>query len=87
MAYKSLSFPQTAPTDDVEKSPVSHTVLAHSKQDLRNKKRRPNREHRCDAGQIPSEGQVRIILTILECWRGVNYVYLFSEGLWVFIVV
>ena len=23
------------------------------------KKRRPNREHRCGTGQIPSEGQVR----------------------------
>ena len=53
--------------DDAEKSPVSHTVLAHLKQDLHNKKRRPNREHRCDAGQIPSEGQVRTILTTLEC--------------------
>ena len=53
--------------DDAEKSPVSHTVLAHSKQDLHNKKRRPNREHRCGAGQIPFEGQVRTILTTLEC--------------------
>ena len=42
-----------------KKSPVSHTVLAHSKQHLHNKKRRPCREHRCGAGQIPSEGQVR----------------------------
>ena len=38
---------------------MSHTVLTHSKQHLHNKKRRPNREHRCGAGQIPSEGQVR----------------------------
>ena len=53
--------------DDAEKSPMSHTIHAHSKQDLHNKKRRPNREHRCDAGQIPSEGQVRTILTTLEC--------------------
>ena len=42
-----------------KKSPVSHTVLARSKQYMHNKKRRPNREHRCDAGQIPSECQVR----------------------------
>ena len=53
--------------DDVEKSPESHTVLVHSKQDLHNKKRGPNREHRCGVGQIPSEGQVRSILTTLEC--------------------
>ena len=45
--------------DDAEKSPVSHTVLVHSKQYLHNKKRRPNREHQCGTGQIPSEGQVR----------------------------
>ena len=46
--------------DDAEKSLVSHTVLARSKQYLHNKKRRPNREHRSGAGQIPSEGQIRI---------------------------
>ena len=43
-----------------KKSPVSYTILAHSKQHLYNKKGRPNREHRCGAGQIPSEGQVKI---------------------------
>ena len=43
----------------LKKSPVSHTVLTHSKQYLHKKKRRPRREHRCDAGQIPFEGQVR----------------------------
>ena len=37
------------------------------KSHMRNKKKRPNREHRCSAGQIPSEGQVKTILTILEC--------------------
>ena len=45
--------------DDVEKSPVSHTVLARSLQYLHSKKRRPHREHRCDAGLIPFESQVR----------------------------
>ena len=45
--------------DDAEKSPVSHTILARSKQYLHNKKKRPNREHQCGAGQTPSEGQVR----------------------------
>ena len=42
-----------------KKSQVSHTIFAHSKQHLHNKKGRPNREHRCGAGQIPSESQVR----------------------------
>ena len=35
---------------------------------LRNKKeKRPNREHRCGGGRIPSKGLVRTILTTLEC--------------------
>ena len=45
--------------DDAEKSPVSHTAFARPKQYLHNKNRRPNREHRCGNGQIPSEGQVK----------------------------
>ena len=49
-----------------KKSPVSHRIPTHSKQYLHNKKGRPNRKHRCGAGQIPSEGQVRT-LTTLEC--------------------
>ena len=53
------SSPQTAQTNDVEKSPVSHTTFACSKQYPHNKKRRSNREHLCGADQIPSEGQVR----------------------------
>ena len=43
-----------------KKLPVSHIVLACLRQYLHNKKRRPNREHWCGVGQIPSEGQVRI---------------------------
>ena len=39
-------------------------------------RKRPSREHQCGAGQIPSEGQVRNILTTLECQRGINYAYL-----------
>ena len=46
--------------DGAEKSPVSHTVLARSQQHLYNKKKRPYKEHRCGAGQVPSEGRVRI---------------------------
>ena len=34
---------------------MSHMALAHSKQHLHNKKRRPRREHRCGAGRIPSK--------------------------------
>jgi len=59
MAYKLQSFPQTAPTDDAEKLPVSHTVLACSKRYLHNKKRRDNIEHQCGVSQILSENQVR----------------------------
>ena len=47
-------------SDDAEKSTISYTVLTGSKQHLHNtKKRRPNIEHWCGAGQVPSEGQVR----------------------------
>ena len=60
---------------------MSHTIFACSKRYLHNKKRRPSKEHRCGAGQIPSEGQVRNILPTLESQRGVNYAYLFSKGL------
>ena len=45
--------------DDAKKSLLSHTVFVHSKQYLHNKERRPNREHRYDVSQIPSESQVR----------------------------
>ena len=43
---------------------------------LRNKKKRLNREHRCSAGWIPSEGQVRTILTTLECY--LSHFFIFS---------
>ena len=39
MAYLLIAFPQTAPTDNAEKSPVSHMVLMCSKQYLHNTKR------------------------------------------------
>ena len=52
-------FQQTLPTNDIEKSPVSHRTFACPKQYLNNKKRRPNRDHRSGVSQIPSEGQVR----------------------------
>ena len=50
---------RTNSSDDAKKSTMSHTVLVHSKQHLHNKRRRPNRKHRCGVHQIPSEGQVR----------------------------
>ena len=87
MAYKLLSSPQTAQINDSKKSPMSHTVLIRLQQHQHNKKRRPYREHQCGAGQIPSKGQVRIFLQLQSVRAGINYVYLFSEGLWVFIVV
>ena len=49
---------------------MSHTILAHLKQHLHNKNGRPNREHRCGAGQIPSEGQVRTSQTSRVLERG-----------------
>ena len=42
-----------------KKPPMSHIVLAHSKQYMNNKKRKPSREYQCGASQIPSKGQVR----------------------------
>ena len=59
-----------------KKSPVSYMVLTHSEQHLHSKKRKdPYREHRCGAGQIPSEGQVRISYHSRVLER-VNYAYL-----------
>ena len=52
--------------DDAEKSSVSHTVFARSKQYLHNKKRWPNREHWCSAAKYPSKVKLEL-LTTLEC--------------------
>ena len=44
----------------LRKSTVSYTANMQSQRHLHNtKKRGPNREHRCGAGRIPSEDQVR----------------------------
>ena len=48
------------------------------------KTRIPCRRHRYGTSQIPSECQVRNILAILECQRGVNYAYLDARGHWGF---
>ena len=62
MAYDTTRdvSPQMAQTDDAEnvtselhgKHVIAMTLAQH-------KKKGPNREHRCGAGRIPSEGQVR----------------------------
>ena len=70
-----------------KKSPVSYTVLAHSKQHLHNKKRRPRREHRCGADQISSEGQVRTSHNSKVLERGQLCVSSFVRVLGLFIVV
>ena len=54
-------------TDDVVKITSEPHDLRMLKRYLHNKERRPNREHRCSASRKPSEGQVRTILTTLEC--------------------
>ena len=73
--------------DDAKKSPVSHTVLARLLQYLHNKKRRPHREHRCGAGQVPFEGQVKISHNSRVPELGGIMRTLVNEGLGAFIVV
>ena len=51
------------------------------------KKKRPNREHRCGAGQIPSEGQIRTSHNSRVLERGKIMHTLVGEGIGVFIVV
>ena len=49
-------------------SPIGHTALTTRSEPAQQKQSKENlREHRCGAGQILSEGQVRTILTTLEC--------------------
>ena len=76
MTLLATTFPQMAPTDDARKSTVSYTANMRSQRHLHNtKKRGPNREHRCDAGRIPSEGQVKTSHNSRVLERG-NYAYL-----------
>ena len=51
------------------------------------KKKRPNREHRCGAGQIPSEGQIRTSHNSRVVKRGKIMRTLVGEGIGVFVVV
>ena len=51
------------------------------------KKRRPHREHRCGAGQIPFEGQVRTFHNFRIPELGEIMRTLVSEGIGSFIVV
>ena len=59
IAYKLLLFPTDGANWWCRKINSKSHSLTCLKQYLHNKKRRPNREHRCGAGQISSEGQVR----------------------------
>ena len=60
-------FPQTAPTDDVEKSTVSHTVLTYSKKYLYNTKREDLTES-TDVVLAKYPLKVKLeLLTTLEC--------------------
>ena len=45
----------------------SNTQTNYLPKRKKERKTGPNREHQCDAGQIPSECQVRTILATLEC--------------------
>ena len=51
------------------------------------KKKGPNREHRCGAGQIPSEGQDRTSHNSRMLERGKIVRTLVGEGIGAFIVV
>ena len=72
-----------------ELSPISHTVLASQRTcTTRTNGRKVLREHRCDAGQKPSEGQVRSRhFTFLERKRGSINLTSISENVSPFIVV
>ena len=61
MAYLLIAFPQMTPTDDGKKRITSKSHGSHVLETIlvQHKKRRPNKKHWCDAGQIPSECQVR----------------------------
>ena len=61
-----LLFPQMAQTDKAEKIPVSHTVLACSKQYLHNKKRRLAKSTDVVPAKYPPKVKLEL-LTTLEC--------------------
>ena len=69
LVWLNSRFPQTAPIDDaVNLTSESHDFNRSNESPAqRERKKGPIREYRCSASQIPSEGQVRIILTTLEC--------------------
>ena len=45
----------------------SHDSITRMNYLAKERKRRTNREHRCGAGQVPSESQVRFFLITPEC--------------------
>ena len=75
--------------DDTEKRITSKPHGPHVLKTIpaQHKKRRPNREHRCDAGQIPSESQVRTSHNPRVPELGWIMHTLICEGFGVFIVV
>ena len=52
--------------DVINLTSESHDSNRSNESPAQKRKKAPNREHRCGAGQIPFEGQVRTILTTLE---------------------
>ena len=66
MAYKSLFSPQTAPTDDAEKSTVSHTASRAQNNTCKTK-----REDLTEStGVVPAKYSLKVkseLLTTLEC--------------------
>ena len=70
-----------------KKSPVSHRYLRPRDSTCTTQKRRPCREHRCGADQVPSEGQVRTSYNSKVLERGQLCVPWFVRVLGLFIVV
>ena len=67
---------------------MGHTVLAtQSNLHDKNDRKKTFREHRCGAGQILSEGQVRIRLFTLECQGGSIFPTLICVNVTPFIVI
>ena len=58
---------KTIVDDAVNLTSEKHDPNAQTNHLQKEEKKRPCRRHRCGADQVPSEGQVRNILTTLEC--------------------
>ena len=69
------------------KSTVRYTAKRDHNDTCTTQKRGPNREHRCGAGRIPSEDQVRTSHNSRVLERGKIMRLLVGEGIGAFIVV